>query len=119
SFDNLDPDAYGVLPGNRTCCEAPPQSLALQKFCNGVRDITVVANVKNGNDVGMRKCSQRFGLALKTRSILRIVGDAARKDLDCELSIEPVVTGTIHLTHPSRAKLIDDNVWSEGCPRRQ
>ena len=64
----------------------------------------MLAEVVNGEDVGVIQGGNRLRLLLKTPQPLGIAGKSCRQHLDRDLAVEPRITSPIHLTHAARAQ---------------
>ena len=95
------------------------QGLSLEQLGHQERDAALVADVVNGQDVGVRERRDRLGLALETSEPAGVVGSALRQDLDRHLAIEPRVSGAIHLAHATSAERREDLVGGEPRTRSE
>jgi hypothetical protein len=89
------------------------QGLTLQKLGHEVRRAFMLAEVVNGEDVGMIQRCNRLRLLLKTPQLLGIAGESPRQDLDRDLAVEPRIPRPIHLAHAASAQRTNNFIWTE------
>ncbi len=68
----------------------------------------MAADVVDGQDVRMRQCRNRAGLAIEPLTGLRVGQRGGRDRLDGDLTLQPGIARAIHLAHSPLAKCLDD-----------
>jgi hypothetical protein len=63
----------------------------------------VLADLMDGDDVGMIQCRCGAGFSLKTRDPFGIRGELRRQQLQGDLPVEPRVTRQVNFAHTSAA----------------
>src|SRR6185436_11304683 len=93
--------------------QAVAQRLALEQLHHRVDDARFVADVVDGEDVGMIERGHRPRLALEAREAIGGGVGLRGKDLDRDLAPEPRVVGAIDLAHAAPADRAEDLVRAE------
>jgi hypothetical protein len=78
---------------------ARPQRHALEQFHHGVRPFALRPEIMDGEDVGMRQCSDRPRFALESGKPIRIVSEQVGKDFDRDVAIELRIARAVDLAH--------------------
>ena len=65
-------------------------------------EVVALLDAINLRDVGMVQRRQNLGFALKPRQPLGILGEGGGQHLDCYITVEAGVAGTVDLTHAAR-----------------
>jgi hypothetical protein len=59
----------------------------------------LLANVKDGENIGVIESAQDTSFVLKTEKPVRVAGNRGREDFDGDRSLKPRVTSAIYLAH--------------------
>ena len=89
------------------------ERLPLQQLRDEIRKLRVLADVVDGDDVGMAEHAGRARLDLESADEIAVAGERFGEHLDRYVSPQPRVAGAIHDAHRSRAELTDDLVGPE------
>src|ERR1019366_3509520 len=117
SMGDLDPDFHGRVLGKRARREPLTQRLTFEQLGDDVVDAVCLADVVEGEDVGVRERSDGPRFALETGQPVDVVGEVGWQNLDRHLAPEPRIPRAINLAHPARAERGDDLVWPEARAR--
>ena len=98
--------------GLRSRCTIP-RAWALEQLRHEEPDTLVFPYVMDGQNVGVGQGRDRPRLALKPRKRIGLAGELRRDRLDGHFAAEAGITGTIDVTHPSRAEESDDFVGTQ------
>jgi hypothetical protein len=113
---DLRPDVNQLARGNRSALDERPQRLAFDQLGNDVGDVALLADVVNGNDVGMVERAGRPRLLFKPRAPRRVAGKALRQNLHRDLAAEPGIPRAEDFAHAAGPKGCDDLVGSQTGP---
>jgi hypothetical protein len=69
----------------------------LEQLGNHVGHAVVLADVVDGQDVGMTECGGGTRFLLEALEPFRIAGNSGRENFNRDIPTEPSVSGTIHL----------------------
>ena len=72
--------------------------------------------VEDADDVVVRECGERPGLAVEPASLLGLVGDGRAQQLDGDVALEPAVAGAPDHTHAALADLLEQLVAADQDP---
>ena len=100
---DLSGDRQGFGKGNRATRDAPGQVLALGQLHDERVKVRALLDAVDLRDVRMVKCCERFGLAIEAGQSFGVVGERLGQHLQCDVAIEPRVTGVINLSHSAGA----------------
>ena len=95
------------------------QRRTVQKLGDGIRGVTVAADVEDRENVGMRERGHRLRFALESRPPIGVTGYGRRQHLDGDVAVEPGVPGSIDLAHAAGAKRGGDLVGTEARANRE
>ncbi len=98
--------------------QAGAQGLALEQLGDEVDVPTLLPDVMDGQNAGMRQRRDGARLTRQPGDGVGIVAQMGREDLDRDVAPEPRVVRTIDLAHAARAEERDDPVRAEGRASR-
>jgi hypothetical protein len=75
------------------------QRLPFQKFRNQLAHVALLANIKDGENVGMVQSAQDSGFVLKAQKTVGIARNRRRQDFDRDRAIEPGIAGAVDFSH--------------------
>ena len=100
------------------CRQQLPQRLAAHELHRDERDVAVLANAVNGDDIGVREAGRGAGLFFEASQPRGIETSRALQHLQGDVAAEPEVSGAVHGAHASRAEkrhhLVATDVASRG-----
>ena len=108
-------DLHDLSRRQRAPADERAQRLAAEELGHGVDDAVLLAEIMDGEDVGVRERGDRAGLALEAGARRFVRGEPGRQDLDRHLAIEREVARAVHLAHAPGAERRDDLVRAESC----
>jgi hypothetical protein len=114
-------DAFGGLsggleefaPGNGSPFDDRAKRFTFDQLGDDVRLAVGLADVVDGDDVGMVEGAEGAGFLLETLSPDGVAGNVGGQNFDRHRTIEPCVLGSEHLSHAAFAQLIEDFVVAE------
>src|SRR4029077_1364874 len=80
------------------------QAFPLEKLGNQERQAEVLADVEDGEDIGMVERGNRPGLLLEAAQAVVIASERFRENFHGDIASKPRVAGAIHLTHAARTE---------------
>ena len=89
------------------------ERLPLEELGDGVGDVSLAADVVDGEDVRVGERGERPRLALEPRDPVGVARDGLGEDLDGDLAAETGVAGAVDLSHPAGAEWAEDLVRTE------
>lgn len=100
-----------ICPACSTVLRIPnfAQRLPIDEFADHV----AIADVVDGDYVGVIEGGDGARLLLEAGAARGIVGDVFRQDLESHVAAKATVAGTVHLAHSTRSERSDDFVGSE------
>jgi len=110
----LNPDVEDVYDFQRPSADSIAQRLALERFHDDERRVTVLADVVNRADGGVaeRACGARLDAESFER--LGFLRPACGEELERNLTSQARVFGQINHTHPAGAERAEDSVVRNG-----
>src|SRR6185436_498891 len=103
----------GLLDLERTLLETRGERLAFKVLDDEICDALLVTDVEKRADVRMIQRRDEARLTIEAFAQRGIACELRRQDLDRDRSIEPRITGAIHLAHTARADGCLDFVGTE------
>jgi hypothetical protein len=119
AFCDLQRVRDGAARGQGSLTQTGTQRLAAQEFGDHERAASLLAELKDRQNVGMRELRDAQSLAFEPHDGDRIGGERFPKDLDRHIAIEPRIAGSIHLAHAAGPERADDPVLTEAGAGRQ
>jgi hypothetical protein len=107
---DLHRDVERLVGRDRTCGDAVGERGAFHELHRERGRLAAALEPVDLRDIRMIERGERFGLALKTRHSIGIVGKRRRENLDGDLAFEVTVGGAIHLAHTAGAEVAGDFV---------
>ena len=92
------------------------QGLAFHPFHGDERHAGLMANVMDGQDIGMVQGGSRLGFLLETTQTISVVGETGWEDFDRDPAIEAGIERAVHLTHAARPERTEDLIRTERGP---
>ena len=89
------------------------KALALEQLGNEERHTSFVADVENGEDVGVVERPRRARFELEAGQSISVCGKGRGQNLNRHVAADPRVSSPIDLAHPTRADLVDDLIVGE------
>jgi hypothetical protein len=103
----------GAARGQGSLPQTGAQRLAAQELGDHERAASLLAELKDRQDVGMRELRDAQSLAFEPHDGDRIGGERFPQDFDRHIAIESRIAGSIHLAHAAGAERADDLVLTE------
>jgi hypothetical protein len=111
---DLDQDAAALGQRDRRfAVDQVAQVVALEQLHRHVELAVGVAQVVDGDDVGVVQAADGFGLALEALMQLVLVGQHRREHLEGHHTAQALVPGAVNHTHGALAQLVEDLVPAE------
>ena len=92
------------------------QGLAFHPFHGDERHAGLMADVMDGQDVGMVQGGSRLGFPLEATQAISIVGETGWEDFDRDPAIEAGIECAVHLTHAACPERTEDLIRTERGP---
>ena len=89
------------------------QGRAVHPFHGDERHAGLIANVVDGQDIGMVQCGRGLGFLLEATHAIGIVGETGWEDLDRDLTLEAGIQRAVHLTHAACPERTEDLIRAE------
>ena len=110
-------DVHSVLDGpacwQRPSGETVSQRLTIEQFGDDEWEAVVMADIEDGDDVGMAQRRSGTSLLLESRQAFGIRGERARQNLDGDVTSEAGIAALVDLSHPAAAEQRRDFVRAE------
>src|SRR4051812_3030281 len=110
---DLERDVERRVDGEGRGTEARAQGAAFQTFGHEIWRAAVIADVVDGEHVGVVERAGRARLALKGAHLSGAVRRSRKEHLDGDIASEPIVARPPHLTHAARTETAVDRVAAD------
>ena len=116
---DLDRVVEGLAHREGRAREADAQALAFEQLRGEVRPAVVVADVEDGEDVGMVEGGHRLRFDLEAPQAVGVRGHGRGEHLEGDIAPEAVIAGAVDLSHASGAEETRDFIGADPGPRGQ
>ncbi len=115
--DGVAEEPLGVVLGEPALALDPVlKGLAVDVGHAEEDDVAFLADVENGDDVGMAQGGDGAGLVLEVLDEVLVGGVLGAQDLDGDVALERGFQGTEHTAHAALGYLVGDDVMAEVTP---
>ena len=109
-FGDLQGVADGAARRQRTSLEPRPERLAVNQLGGDEGGAAIAAEVEDREDVRVRELRHAHRFPFEPRAGIRIVRELPGENLDGDLTVQPRIEGSIHLSHSAFAERRHDFV---------
>ncbi len=109
-------DRYRALRRQRTVCEQFGDGMAVDQPHGHIQAVVDLAEIMDGDDVGLIQPGGHLGLPTEPRLILLIVGEIRGQQLQRDHPVHGSVVRLPHFAHAAAAQQLDQPVPAERCP---